>query len=213
MSKYDSDYHDKIDSTDQTISYDEARRRMPTIQLIENEDIRFDVQRLTSFAPEYFWIRPGSYSEYHNGFRHGLWLHTLKLSTVIDRLFDSYANRYELEPLHRDYAHAAAILHDQWKNGPHPESDRTNYKGNHATVAADVVRNYSDLPDVVADAIEQHMGPWGDVPLDSPVARLVHNADMVASDDAINIGVYEYLPAELEGIAHKQIERPETTNE
>lgn len=174
----------------------EAARRMPSLELIENDDIRSETAHLTQYAPDYFWTRPGSTAGYHNAHEHGLWAHTLKLSTVIERLADSYTERGLLrKPLDVDRAHAIAILHDQRKAGEDGEETQSD----HDWWMGGVVRQESELGETVARAIEEHMGAWGDGPdPSSTLAELVHVADMVASDDNVDIALPGPVPRELE---------------
>ena len=177
------------------ISAPEAERRMPSLQLIENDAIREETRRLTRYAPDYFWTRPGSTAGYHNAHEHGLWAHTLKLSTVIERLADSYTERGLLRSDDVDRAHAIAILHDQRKAGEDGEETQSD----HDWWMGGVVRQESDLGETVARAIESHMGAWGDGPdPSSTLAELVHVADMVASDDNVDIALPAPVPEELE---------------
>lgn len=206
---------DREDELDDTLlvrkSVDAIERRLPTLQLIENGHIREATVALSCTAPPYFWKRPGSYSGYHHGHKHGLWLHTLKLSTVIESLFPSYMERDLLSPRERDYAHAAAILHDQRKNGRDPDSDSTSNV--HDIVMADLIRETmigDELGELVAQAIEQHMGPWGTGPVPNSVLNeLVHTADMIASRKGYDIAIYEPVPEELEPHVRDTIEVPE----
>ena len=178
------------------ISAPEAERRMPSLDLIENDAIREETCKLTMFAPAYFWERPGSTAGYHNAHEHGLWAHTVKLSTVIERLADSYTERGLLrKPLDVDRAHSAAILHDQRKAGEDGEETQSD----HDWSMGGVVRQESELGETVARAIESHMGAWGDGPEpSSTLAELVHVADMVASDDNVEIALPGPVPRELE---------------
>ena len=172
----------------------EARRRMPSLQLIENDAIRRETCKLTMFAPAYFWERPGSTAGYHNAHEHGLWAHTLKLSTVIERLADSYTERGLLRSDDVDRAHAIAILHDQRKAGEDGEETQSD----HDWWMGGVVRQESELRETVARAIESHMGAWGDGPdPSSTLEELVHVADMIASDDNVDIALPAPVPEEL----------------
>ena len=182
--------------SDPPLSPAEARRRMPSLQLIENDAIREETCKLTMFAPAYFWERPGSTAGYHNAHEHGLWAHTLKLSTVIERLAGSYTERGLLrKPLDVDRAHAIAILHDQRKAGEDGEETQSD----HDWWMGGVVRQESELGETVARAIESHMGPWYEGPEpSSTLAELVHVADMVASDDNADIALPAPVPEELE---------------
>lgn len=190
-----SDYENILAEKDRTISVDEARRRMPTLQRIQNQELRQEVRELTCYAPEYFWYRPGSYEGYHNGERYGLWHHTLKLSTAIDICGESMLEAGTIVQEDLDNAHAAAIVHDQWKNGANPDSGRTHT--NHAEVAA-VVAEQHGLNPYICDAILTHMGPWDENPEPSgTVETLVHTADLMASDDDVSLAIYGPCPNEL----------------
>ena len=189
-------------------SLEETRRRVPTVQLIRDDEITTEVLRLTSRAPAYFWMAPASSSDYHHPAcrdTRGLWVHTLMLSTVIDRLADSYVEQGRLSRDQIDYAHAAAILHDQRKNGPadDPQGKSTS---DHDRQMADVVIN-SGLPDEIAKAVSAHMGPWYDGPEPgSDLDDLVHTADMVASTESITPAVQGPIPEELADIDIEEVD-------
>jgi len=174
----------------------ETRRRMPSLALIDDEEICAETRRLTQFAPAYFWTRPGSTAGYHNAHDRGLWAHTLKLSTVIERLAGSFTERGLLRgSVDVDRAHAAAILHDQRKAGKDGEETQSD----HDLRMGELVRQESDLGETVARAIEEHMGPWYDGPEpSSTLAELVHVADMMASDEHVDIALPGPVPEELE---------------
>lgn len=179
-------------------NYDEVYRRIPTLDRILDNEIASEVRRLTAAAPDYFWTRPGSYSGHHNPNTRGLWKHTLKMSTVVDNLAPSLLNQNKITERDVDRAHAAVILHDQWKNGMNDEPETF---GSHDVLMAEIVREESELDELIARACAAHMGPWGSGPEpNSNLDELVHHADMMASDDAIDIPVYEPLPSELEEI-------------
>jgi len=90
---------------------------------------------------------------------------------------------------------AAAILHDQRKAGKGGEETQSD----HDLRMGDVVRQKSDLGEAVARAIEEHMGPWYDGPEpSSTLAELVHVADMMASDEHVDIALPGPVPEELE---------------
>jgi putative nucleotidyltransferase with HDIG domain len=193
----------------ESLDRDEVERRLPTLQLISDPDLRSDTAYLSSGAPKYFWTKPATTSDtfHHPAAReqHGLWAHTLMLSTVIHRLSDSYVQRGKLTEREIDYAHAAAILHDQRKYGDpdRPEDTSTSHHDKHM---ADVVRQHG-LPEEIAHAVDAHNGPWydGKVP-EEPLEDLVHTADMVASEPAITPGVQGPLPEELQGIPLEEVD-------
>jgi hypothetical protein len=116
------------------------------------------------------------------------------LSTVIERLSDSYVAQGLIEEDDVDLAHAAAVLHDQRKNGV-PDSGSS--VSDHELLMADVIRD-AGLPDEVASAVESHMGSWYDGPKpDTELDRLAHTADMIASTETITPAIQQPLPSEF----------------
>ena len=186
----------------------EATRRMPTLRLIGDPDIRSETARLTASAPEYFWRVPASKSGFHHpkctGV-HGLWAHTLMLSTVIARLGPTYVEQGRLTEEDVEHAHAAAILHDQRKNGP-KDNPHDKSVTDHELMMADVVHE-SDLPDDIALAVRCHMGAWyADTAPETDLDDLVHTADMVASTSTITPGVQGPIPEELQPIGLEEVD-------
>jgi putative nucleotidyltransferase with HDIG domain len=181
---------------------DEVYRRMPALNLIDDVDLREQTAELTASAPRYYWTVPASTSGFHNplcrGAR-GLWAHTLMVSTVLERLADSYVEQGLLTWGDIDMARSAAILHDQRKNGD-PESPANSSVSDHDLQMAQVA-SLQGLPSGVVEAIRSHMGAWYDGPEpSSPLEDLVHNADMVASTATITPKAPAPLPEELEEI-------------
>jgi len=179
---------------------EEARRRLPSLRLIEDRHIRDQTAQVAAKAPRYFWMVPASTSGYHHPLcrgERGLWIHSLMVSTVVERLLDSRVGLGLLEESDRDLARSAAILHDMRKNGP-PGSASTSSVSDHDLRMARVIREESDLPEAVAEAVESHMGPWYDGPDPEPgLERIVHDADMVASTSTISPAVPAPVPEEL----------------
>jgi hypothetical protein len=178
----------------------ETVRRLPTLRLIHDEDVRRETARVAARAPRYFWSVPASTSSYHHPLcrrERGLWLHTLMVSTVVERLGYSRIELWELSERDLDLAHSASILHDMRKNGP-PEDPAESSVSDHDERMARVVRETSALPSGVASAVESHMGPWYDGPEpEAPLQKLVHDADMVASTTTITPAVQGPVPREL----------------
>jgi len=182
------------------LSEHEVQRRMPSLSAIDDDEIRHEVIHLTKFAPAYFWERPGSYRGYHNGHEHGLWAHTLKLSTVIDRLGDSWVEMGHIRASDIDRVHAAAILHDQLKEGGERSADDDEEtRRDHELLMAGRIREHSNLSEPVIRAVEAHMGAWYDGPAPRPgsIEDLLHCADMMASCRAISVPVPTPVPDEL----------------
>lgn len=193
-----------------SLEFGEVVRRMPSLQLIDDDRIRRETAHLTADAPQYFWERPAAFHDYHHPAcrrRHGLWAHTLMLSTVIERLADSYVEQGRLEPREIDYAHAAAVLHDQRKSGPDDDPPEGETAKDHDLQMAEVIYDESTLPAEVAYAVEAHMGPWyeGTTP-SSDLEDLVHTADMVASTASISPAIPAPMPYELSGVGLEEVD-------
>jgi hypothetical protein len=186
---------DETDLATRPLTDDETKRRVPTLDLIDDDDIRAETLSVASVAPPYFWTRPGSTTGYHNAHEHGLWKHTLALSTVIERLAPSYQQRKLLTTLDVDRLHSAAILHDMRKAGTEGEQTQSD----HDLIMAGIVSHSTQLDELVASSISSHMGAWGDGPAPNSVpGRVVHVADMVCSDDNIDVDIMKPVPEELE---------------
>ena len=186
--------------TEPPITAEEAKRRLPAISRIVDEDFREGVIELATQAPEYFWTVPASTSGYHHPIcrkEHGLWAHTLMVYTAAERLVDSYEERFGVDP---DHARVAALVHDMRKNGP-PEQPSNKSVSDHDLRMATVVRQHGAFPDEVVDAVAEHMGAWYDGPEpSSPLSELVHNADMLASTANATVAVPGPVPEELENL-------------
>lgn len=183
------------------LTTDETLRRLPAIQNIEDETIREETCRLSGAAPAYFWEVPASTSGYHHPAcrgEHGLWAHTLMVAAALERHIDSYLQRSApFDERDADCARAAALLHDQRKNGPRDDVADSSVS-DHDILMGDVIREQSELPDAVAAAVDRHMGPWYDGPEPrSPLDRLVHTADMAASTSRLTVHLPEPVPEEL----------------
>ncbi|WP_337653216.1 HD domain-containing protein [Halomontanus rarus] len=195
-------------TADSELSTEEVQRRLPTLELIDDPRTKAVTTRLSQTAPDYFWEVPASASNYHHpacrGHR-GLWAHTLMLSTVIDRLADSYVGQGLITEHEVDYAHAAAILHDQRKNGDPANPSETSVS-DHDIRMAEVVAE-SALDDAIAAAIGTHMGCWYDGPEpESNLDQLVHTADMVASTESITPGIQGPIPDELAELGLEEVD-------
>ena len=194
-----------------SLDLEEVARRIPTLDLIDDDDLRREVASITADAPDYFWEVPASTSGYHHPLcrgERGLWIHTLMLSTVIERLSDSYVELSLLDREDIDSAHAAAILHDQLKNGD-PSDPSESSVSNHDMLMCDRIY-LSDCETFIGDvawAVETHMGPWydGNEP-NGPLSMLVHIADMIASTETITPGIQGPIPEELDGRGIEEVD-------
>lgn len=186
-----------------TLPEDEVKRRLPGIGRIVDKEIRSEVIRLSQNAPAYFWNVPAASptSDYHHPVcreYHGLWAHTLMLIEPLCRLAESHVEQGRITEEERDYALAAAYLHDQRKRGPHGTQE-TSSTSNHDINMAQAIAHESDLPEEVEDAVASHMGAWYDGPEpETPLQQLVHDADMLASSPNVTPKVPAPIPEELE---------------
>jgi 23S rRNA maturation-related 3'-5' exoribonuclease YhaM len=195
----DSTSHDlpegKVD-----LDREEVKRRLPHIDKILDPEIEREVIDVTASSPKYFWEVPASTSGYHHPLcrgKHGLWVHTLMVATVVERLKDTYTEQDLIPGNKIDEVRAAALLHDQRKNGPAHRPKNTS-TSNHNEFMGDVIRVESELSDNVARMVDTHMGEWYDGP--SPrnhSEQLLHTADMIASDENIEIDIMKPIPEEL----------------
>jgi len=185
-----------MELSDPPLTEAEVRRRLPSLALINDDALRRDTLELSRYAPAYFWTRSGSTAGYHNAHEHGLWGHTLKLATVIARLADSYVQRGLIREADVDRAHAAR------KAGESGNQTRDD----HDLLMGDKVRDVIG-DEIVARIVEEHMGAWYDGPdPQSPVAELVHVADMIASDDNVDIAIPAPVPDALESYGYEGVE-------
>lgn len=178
---------------------DEVRRRLPEVELIEDDEIRqATLSALGRGVPEYFWQVPATSSgKYHNHFsrrRHGLWIHVKMVFAAYERMVRSYVEQGLITETEADMGRAAVLLHDMLKYG-HGYEDGDDTVTNHDKLAGHWLEHNSELPRQVVRAVKTHNGPWYDGPEpDSPLEQLVHQADMMASTKNVTCGVYE--PAE-----------------
>lgn len=194
---------DLEDYPEHTLSSEEVHRRLPALDLIENDSIREETARLSASAPAYFWTAPAASHKYHHPLcreQHGLWAHTLMVVQAVEDLLWTYQGRGLINEADADLARSAAILHDQRKNGPHadPESSSTS---DHDLQMADIIIEDSDLPNAVGHAVATHMGPSdsydGPAPESGTLNDLVHMADYAASRRNWEVKAPGPLPEEL----------------
>lgn len=175
-----------------TLDHDEARRRLPEIRDIRDEDLRDEVTRVVVEGfPDYFWTAAAA-SSYHppeHQQRHGLWLHVKRVCTCFERMSTSMVKQDHLDWDEIDRGRAACILHEMFKYGRPPTTVQETVD-NHAVLAAQWLSINSDAHDDVRGAVEAVNGPWyaGSAP-SSHLEQIVHIADMQASDEDVRIAV------------------------
>lgn len=179
------------------LTVDEAIRRMPAVELIEDTQLRMRTIEQIRRLPGYFWHAPAtSSSSYHNRFGRGecgLWIHVLMGATALERCIDSYVAQGIVEDHGADYARAAILLHDgrkygdEWRQGQPADKD-------HDLQMAQVLED-AGFPQEVVGAVAAHMGAWYEGPSPStPLEQAVHQADMIASARHVTPAVYDPPP-------------------
>lgn len=145
-------------------------------------------------VPEYFWHCGASSSgKFHPCFAQGdggLVRHTRAVVMFLDELLRMSTYAY-MPQAYKDYAYAAAIMHDTCKYGIEPEIDKKCYN-EHAETAADMFKAFCmahdyEAPELLLMAMRSHMGQWGDVKPFTNIDRVVHMADYLASRSFIDI--------------------------
>lgn len=175
------------------------------IALIKDKTLqRFTRYYLDNWTPDIFWTTGASASgKFHPDFAKGeggLVRHTKAVVMFCDELMKMSQWAY-MTDARKDIAIMACIFHDTCKYGMTNEVNTAEYK-NHAENAAVNVElawneyfdRYNDprvkYPYELMQAIRSHMGQWStnrdDRPF-TPVDRLVHLADYVASRNFLSI--------------------------
>lgn len=175
------------------------------IALIKDATLkRFTHYYLNNWTPDIFWTTGASASgKFHPEFAKGdggLVRHTKAVVMFCDELMRMSQWAY-MTDARKDIAIMACIFHDTCKYGMTNEVDTSEYK-NHAENAAINVElawneyfdKYSNpnvkCPYELTQAIRSHMGQWStnrdDRPF-TPIDRLVHLADYVASRNFLSI--------------------------
>lgn len=168
------------------------------IARIQNEELRNAVtEYMTTAVPAYFFeIGASSSGKYHPKFsqgKGGLVRHTKAVVMVLDELMKLSSNAYMPEA-YKDYAYAAAIMHDTCKYGMGSEMDKNQYADHAANAAtnwetfcAEAGLTFSPF---IGMAIRSHMGQWTTNREEKPftnIDRVVHMADYIASRSFIDI--------------------------
>lgn len=187
----------------------EVRRRMPEVMKIRDDELRAKTVDMIANAPEYFWYVPASSSKkYHNPYcrmEHGLWMHVKMAFSALERFQGTYKQMGLLDDQWIDYARAAILCHDLYKQGYPEERSELRPSERHTVSDHDeIARNYAefehDMPEPVCTAIYDHNGGWydGGAPVDHDarsrqfhLSMLVHTADMAASSPDGTWGLYQ----------------------
>lgn len=165
------------------------------LESIQTPSIRDVVRDLLGNVPSYFWVVPASSSgKYHPAYAvgdGGLVRHT--------KAAVKFCNEFKVikgfTTEENDFAIAALLLHDTWKQGDGVEGHTVF---DHPVLAAEYVKNNSPawFSEVVAPLIASHMGQWNTskyaegvvlpVP-SSELEKFVHECDYLASRKAFDV--------------------------
>lgn len=175
------------------------------INFIQSEDLRsFARFYFDEYVPAYFWTIGASASgKFHPAMSQGeggLVRHTKAVVWFCEELLRMSQWAY-LSDERKDYARLACLFHDTLKYGEMSEPDKTKYSHHGEWAAENVEFAWNEFfdkwenpdcrcPYELMQAIKSHMGQWtankDDRPF-TPIDRLVHMADYVASRAFIDI--------------------------
>lgn len=178
------------------LTEEELVRRLPEISKIESDGVR---KKTISFilenCPPYFWTLPTSSSgKYHRpdegGYR-GNHLHTKRVFWMYDNMARTLVEQQYIQEYQIDIGRAAALIHDMFKYG-WPPRDGGHTVDYHDVIGAEMVYQYSDLPDEVAALVDAHNGGWHEgMSPKNYHQQMFHFCDMSAARRGVNTSVYE----------------------
>lgn len=175
------------------------------LESIENEDIKEFADRCLDTIPQYFYeVGASSTGKYHPSYALGtlgLARHTLALCRIMNHLFSIESIGAMFNSRERDLMRIAGMMHDSRKSGSQEDYEHSKWtKFDHPFLAAKVVREVEGLSEaekeLIATAIESHMGAWNTdsrspgIKLPKPESKyqiLVHMCDYLASRKDIEI--------------------------
>lgn len=174
------------------------------LDTFENEDIKNFAERCIDAIPLYFWhVGASSTGKYHPSYalgELGLARHTCALVRFLNYMLSIDCVKNDFTSRERDLMRVAGIMHDSMKSGTDEDYASNKYtKFEHPILAANNIRKMGGLPtdeiELIATAIESHMGQWNSdrrsgVILPVPTnkyQKLVHLADYLASRKDIEV--------------------------
>ena len=175
------------------------------LDTFENEDIKEFADKCLDTVPTYFYeVGASSTGKYHPTYalgELGLARHTLALCRIMNHLFSIESVNSLFTSRERDLMRIAGMMHDSRKSGSQEDYEHSKWtRFDHPLLAAKVVREVEGLSEaekeLIATAIESHMGQWNsdsrspEVKLPKPENKyqiLVHMCDYLASRKDIEI--------------------------
>jgi len=175
---------------------DELLRRLPEIDRLRDGFYKpMVIDAFLNGCPEYFWELPTSSSGKHHPVdevgKHGNWLHTKRMYATYENNSRSLVEAGVITERDREAGKAAALLHDMFKYG-FPEQEGKHTIKYHDVLGAAYVRQYTELPEQVAELIETHNGAWHAGPDPRNEHEWCHHfADMSAAQRGTNTAIVE----------------------
>lgn len=175
------------------------------LDTFENEDIKEFADKCLDTVPTYFYeVGASSTGKYHPTYalgELGLARHTLALCRIMNHLFSIESVNSLFTSRERDLMRIAGMMHDSRKSGSQEDYEYSKWtRFDHPLLAAKVVREVEGLSEaekeLIATAIESHMGQWNTdkrspgIELPKPGNKyqiFVHACDYLASRKDIEI--------------------------
>ncbi len=171
---------------------------------IESNDMREFANELLKTIPPYFWqVGASSTGKYHPAYtvgEGGLAKHTVALVRILNYMFEASPSSFTSRQ--KDMLRIAGMMHDTRKSGDQASYEHNKYtKHEHPLLAAEVIRKFDgkflshEEIELIAQAIESHMGKWttsprSSVTLPAPKSAMqvcLHMADYLASRKSLEI--------------------------
>lgn len=177
----------------------------PLLNTFENDDIKNFAEECIETIPDYFWnVGASSTGKYHPKYALGdlgLARHTCALVRFLNHIFEVDCFKNIFTSRERDLMRVAGIMHDSRKSGNDDDYLKNKYtKFNHPLMAAEEIRKIKgfipeDELELIATAIESHMGQWNKdkrsdcvLPLpENKFQKILHLADYLASRKDIEV--------------------------
>lgn len=182
---------------------------------VQDEDVKKFMEQCVEIIPEYwFHIGASSTGKYHPDYacgEGGLMRHTIALLRFFDRLMRNEMYGKPFTEREMELLRVACLMHDSRKCGTDEEFKESKYtKFDHPLIAANVVRSIKtdyitdEEKEVIANAIESHMGQWNTDPshrsnvlLPTPknkFQKILHLVDYLAAQKGIEVQFDGFTP-------------------
>lgn len=180
---------------------------------VQDENVKKFMEQCIETIPEYWYhVGASSTGKYHPDYavgEGGLMRHTIGLLRFFDRLVrnDMYGKPFTEREM--DLLRVACLMHDSRKSGSDDDYNNSKYtKFDHPLLAAEVVRSIQttyitdEEKEVIANAIESHMGQWNtsnrsSITLPTPknkYQKIVHLVDYLAAQKGVEIQFDGFTP-------------------